>query len=108
MPLVPAKLHSETASKQKPEKQQQQQQQTSCDQAVVAHTFNPSTQETEAVTTLWVWGQHDVQDSQIYTEKPYHETSNQTNQNKKTAVCETVLVIKELMYGIRVGHCACL
>jgi hypothetical protein len=75
---------------------------------VVAHTFNPSTQETEAVTTLWVWGQHDVQDSQIYTEKPYHKTSNQTNQNKKTAVCETVLVIKELMYGIRVGHCACL
>jgi hypothetical protein len=55
MPLVPAKLHSETASKQKPEKQQQQQQQqqqTSCGQAVVAHTFNPSTQETEAVTTL--------------------------------------------------------
>jgi hypothetical protein len=42
---------------------------------VVAHTFNPSTQEAEAGGSLWVWGQPDLysefQGSQSYSEKPW-------------------------------------
>ena len=46
-----------------------------CSWGVVAHTFNPSTQELEADGYLWVWGQpglqSEFQDSQgNYTEKP--------------------------------------
>jgi hypothetical protein len=43
-------------------------------QAVVAHAFNPSTWEPEAGGFL-----SEFQDSQGYTEKPYHEK----NKNKK-------------------------
>ena len=53
---------------------------------VVAHTFNPSTQEAEAGEYPWIWGQPDwqneFQDSQdYYTENPYLKKQN--NNNKK-------------------------
>ena len=42
---------------------------------VVAHAFNPSTQEAEAGGSLWVQGQPDLwsefQESQDYKEKPW-------------------------------------
>jgi hypothetical protein len=55
---------------------------------VVAHTFNPSTQETEAGRFLDFWFrgqsslQSEFQDSQSYTEKPCLDPPPKTKQNK--------------------------
>ena len=56
---------------------------------MVAHTFNPSTQEVEAGRSLWVQGQpglqSELQDSQDYTVKPYLEKQkqNKTHTHKR-------------------------
>ena len=55
--------------------------------AVVAHTFNPSTQEAESVD-FWVQGQpglqSEFQESLGYTEKPcLKKTKKENNNNKK-------------------------
>ena len=58
-----------------------------CCQAVVAHVFNPSTLIHQA--DFWVQGQpglqSELQDIQVYTEKPCLEQQNKQtkNQNKK-------------------------
>jgi hypothetical protein len=54
---------------------------------VVAHAFNPSTQEAE--TGLWVWGQSglqsEFQDSQGYTEKPCLKKQKEKKKDFSTA-----------------------
>jgi hypothetical protein len=56
---------------------------------MVAHTFNPSTWEAEAVD-FWAWGQPGLQskfqDNQVYTEKPCLKTKqNKTKQKPHRA-----------------------
>jgi hypothetical protein len=75
-------------------------------QAVVAHAFNPSTQEAKAGRVRGQPGlQSEFQDSQGYTEKPclekkQNQPTNQTNnkilsQNKISSVVEHVLSLQD-------------
>ena len=67
--------------------------------AVVAHTFNPSTQEAEAGGSLWVRGQpgrqSEFQDNQDYTEKHYLEKQNKQKETRPF-ICEQSQALKRM------------
>jgi hypothetical protein len=77
----------------------------------VAHAFNPSTPETKAGRSLWVWGQPNLQ-SEFQGSQSYRETLSQNQTNKQTSkqanknqcnIAVFVLNLQILMYLTFIG-----
>ena len=69
---------------------------------MVAHTFNPSTQEAEVGGSLRVWGQPglqpELQNSQGYMEKPYLKNKQTTPKHPYILHTQSILNINTYIY----------